>query len=53
LSIPRRSVLRRCVGRKRSREGDIVRRVIVPDFVSLDGVIEDPGGVGELDPGRG
>jgi dihydrofolate reductase len=28
-----------------------VRRVIVSEFVSLDGVIEDPGGTGELDRG--
>jgi len=28
-----------------------VRRVIVSEFVSLDGVIEDPGGAGELDRG--
>jgi dihydrofolate reductase len=28
-----------------------VRRVIVSEFVSLDGVIEDPGGSGELDRG--
>ena len=29
----------------------IVRRVIVSEFVSLDGVIEDPGGAGEFDRG--
>ena len=28
-----------------------MRRVIVSEFVSLDGVIEDPGGAGELDRG--
>jgi dihydrofolate reductase len=28
-----------------------VRRVIVSEFVSLDGVIEDPGGAGEFDRG--
>jgi hypothetical protein len=28
-----------------------MRRVIVSEFVSLDGVIEDPGGSGESDRG--
>ena len=28
-----------------------MRRVIVSEFVSLDGVIEDPGGAGEFDRG--
>ena len=28
-----------------------MRKVIVSEFVSLDGVIEDPGGAGESDPG--
>ena len=30
-----------------------MRRVIVSEFVSLDGVIEDPGGAGEFDRGAG
>jgi dihydrofolate reductase len=38
------------VGRKQPR-GGIVRKVVVSEFVSLDGVIEDPGGSGELDRG--
>src|SRR5918997_4152496 len=28
-----------------------MRRVVVSEFVSLDGVMEDPGGAGEFDPG--
>jgi dihydrofolate reductase len=38
------------VGRKQPR-GGIVRKVVVSEFVSLDGIIEDPGGSGELDRG--
>jgi dihydrofolate reductase len=39
------------VGRRQTTRGGLVRRVVVSEFVSLDGVIEDPGGAGGFDRG--
>jgi dihydrofolate reductase len=40
------------VGKMQDRTEEVpMRKVIVSEFVSLDGVIEDPGGAGEFDRG--
>jgi hypothetical protein len=39
------------VYRRQTTRGDLLRKVVVSEFVSLDGVIEDPGGSGESNRG--